>query len=172
MEHFVLIIIRQLCRKRKKRMIVSQVNIGNIFEYIPIIGGESELGIRLLGESAETSQIIYCVLDVDYCIMDPDFEVLMLDSIEKLTIKDELVEKTKSKLLDLEDGKVFQVSGPYGLLSTYCKTKFKVFGGIICATLTTPTQILFNVDVNDLGPTSDYNGLPDEGLRRIDTTKE
>lgn len=158
--------------KGRKKMIVSQVNPGNIFEYIPVIGGESELGIRLLGESDETN-LIYCVLDVDYCIMDPNFEVLVLDSIDKLTINDKFLTKNKIDLSDVKSGMVFQVSGPYGLLSTYCKTNFKVFSGIICATLTTPTQILYNVDVNDLGPTNNYNGLHDEGLRRIDiTTKE
>jgi len=45
--------------KGRKKMIVSQVNPGNIFEYIPVIGGESELGIRLLGESDETNLMYY-----------------------------------------------------------------------------------------------------------------
>jgi hypothetical protein len=149
-------------------MIVSQINSGNIFEYTPIIGGESEIGIRILGECKETIQFVYCILDIDYCIMDPDFEVLTLNSIDKITIDDQPISKTKLKLSDVDINMVFQVSGPYGLLSTYCKTKFKVFSGIICVSLTTPTQIFHNVSVNDLGKVSDYNGLPDEGLHRIE----
>ena len=44
-------------------MKVSEVKIGNIFEYIPVIGGESELGIRL--NESEDIKLINCILDVD-----------------------------------------------------------------------------------------------------------
>lgn len=151
-------------------MNVSEVKIGNVFEYIPVIGGESELGIRL--NVSEDIQLINCILDVDYCIMDPDFEVLVLMSIEKLKINDEEFSRQKMKLSNVNNNYVFQVSGLYGLLSTYCKTKYKVLGGIVCAALTTPTQIFSNVEVNDLGPTGNFNGMPDEGIRRIDISKE
>ena len=151
-------------------MKISEVKIGNVFEYIPVIGGESELGIRL--NVSEDAQLINCILDVDYCIMDPDFEVLVLNSITELKINDETLLRQKMKLSNVNNNYAFQVSGPYGLLSTYCKTKYKVLGGIICAALTTPTQMFSNVEINDLGPTGDYNGLPDEGIRRIDISKE
>lgn len=156
-------------------MIVSQINPGNIFEYVPVAGGESEIGIRIIGDCKDTIQsyknqikFVYCILDIDYCIMDPEFEVSVLNTIDKIMIDDQPILKTKMKLSDVNVNMVFQVSGPYGLLSTYCKTKFKVFGGTICVSLTTPTQIFCDVNVNDLGKVSDYNGLPDEGLRRIE----
>jgi hypothetical protein len=151
-------------------MKVSEVKIGNIFEYIPVIGGESELGIRL--NESEDIQLINCILDVDYCIMDQDFEVLELMSIDELKINEEELLKQKMKLSNVNNNYVFQVSGLYGLLSTYCKTNFRVLGGIICAALMTPTQMFSHIEVNDLGPTGDFNGLPDEGIRRIDISKE
>jgi len=145
-------------------MLISQLDIGHVFEYMPVIGGEGELGIKL---SSDT-ELISCILDIDYCIMDSNFVVNQLCSISNLTIDEKDFVKTNIKLSGLAIGEVFQVSGLYGLLSTYCKTRFKVFGGIICAALTTPTQMIPNIDVNDLGFAYDYNGLPDEGLRRID----
>jgi len=139
--------------------IVKLVDVkeGNLFQYWPVVGGFTELGIKT--KAVSVPEVCPCVLKVVYQLIAPEAQVCPICKIENFDTGIGKIERNVISLIDVEDGIVFEMPMGNGLIHLFCATDCYTFTGRVCAQLTWPTALLADSRVNVIGYAGTYQGI-------------
>lgn len=142
-----------------ERVKLVDIKEGNVFQYWPVIGGFAELGIKTKGVGVP--EICPCVLKVKYTLIVPKAMVCPICEIEKFDTGIGKMERNLEELQSVPDGIAFELPlpGGNGIIGLFCSTDCYTFTGRVCASLTLPTALMAESEVNDIGYAGVYHGF-------------
>jgi len=135
------------------------VKEGNLFQYWPVVGGFTELGIKT--KAVSVPDICPCVLKVNYQLIAPEAQVCPICKIENFDTGIGRMERNLETLRNVPDGVVFElpIPGGNGIIGLFCATDCYTFTGRVCTQLTWPTALLADSRVNSIGYAGTYQGI-------------
>lgn len=139
------------------------VKAGNLFQYWPVVGGFTELGIKT--KDVGVPEVCPCVLKVQYSLIVPMAQVCPICEIEHFDTGIGAIERNLEELKDVPAGVAFELPlpGGNGIIGLFCATDCYTFTGRVCATLTLPTALMAESVVNDIGYAGQYHGIVPPG---------